>query len=241
MGKRQVVWRCAKPQMKQEDIEKVLQPETQAQKEISIPVRPFTNKSKTIKRDSQQQKKITEDKNSREQKTEGVAGVSKQDSGRNLSNYICKKTFTIPPKHDLNWLSYPYNSSDRFTLENRANKVKERVLRCTTSNELNQLLFSSKATEVELNWLVDNYLTAAEIKQLHQIQSSIQGNLFSSSSEIVEYKYEDVIAEIDKEMERWRWSTEDGRNYISDRYNQKSRLHLTDEELLEFWNHLRNL
>jgi hypothetical protein len=69
----------------------------------------------------------------------GVAGVSKQDSVRNLSNYTREKTPTKPPKHEINWLSYPYNSSDRAHLENRGNKVKERILSCTTSNELNQL------------------------------------------------------------------------------------------------------
>ena len=57
----------------------------------------------------------------------------------------------------------------------------------------------------------------------------------------MEYEYGEVIAQIDKEMERLGWTTEDGRNYISDRYNKRSRLHLSDEELIEFWNNLKSL
>ena len=83
-------------------------------------------------------------------------------------------------------------------------------------------------------------MSKSEIEQLQQIQNSTQGNLFSSSSsKIVEYEYRELIAEIDLEMERLGWTTEDGRNYISDRYNKKSRLHLTDNELVEFWQYLK--
>jgi hypothetical protein len=55
------------------------------------------------------------------------------------------------------------------------------------------------------------------------------------------YEYQEIIASIDEEMKRLGWSVEDGQKYLSDRYNQKSRIHLSDEELIEFWHDLRNL
>ena len=144
---------------------------------------------------------------------------------------------------ELNWQSYPYNSSDRYTLENRAKKVKERVLNCATSNQLNELLFSSKATELELDWLIDNYFTSTEIQQLEQIKNSTQGNLFTSPQpeevEIIEIDFNDIKADMDLQMQRIGWSTEQGRQYLIDTYGKRSRLHLTDEELLEFWDYLK--
>ena len=117
---------------------------------------------------------------------------------------------------------------------------------------MNKLLFSSKATELELNWLIENCFTEAEKKQLQQIQGSTQGNLFSESYaeryplgqqqskrvETVEIDFNDIKADIDLQMQRLGWTTEQGRQYLIDIYGKKSRLHLTDEELLEFWTHL---
>ena len=48
-----------------------------------------------------------------------------------------------------------------------------------------------------------------------------------------------MIEAIDKEMKRLEWSVEDGKRYISDRYNSKSRRLLSDEELMEFWQYLK--
>jgi hypothetical protein len=126
---------------------------------------------------------------------------------------------------------------------------------------LNQLLFSRQGTEVELNWLVENYLTETERAQLRQIQNSTQGNLFfnnesqaslnsqshevradedpDSSANVVVYEYEEIIAEIDAEMKRLGWSVSDGQNFLSDRYGKKSRINLSDEQLIEFWHYLR--
>ena len=137
----------------------------------------------------------------------------------------------------INWKTYPYNSNDNYTLKNRANKVKERIMGCATSNELNKLIFLGKVTEIELNWLVQNYLTATERKQLQKTQNATQGNLFSTPSkqeEVIELEFEEIIEAIDREMKRLGWSIEDGKKYLSDRYNKKSRIQLNDRELLEF-------
>ena len=49
----------------------------------------------------------------------------------------------------IDWKTYPYDSNDPYTLKNRANKVKERIMGCATSNELNKLIFLGKVTEIE--------------------------------------------------------------------------------------------
>ena len=133
-------------------------------------------------------------------------------------------------------------------MENRALKVKERVLNCTTSNELNELLFSRGANELELNWLVENYFTTTERAQLKQIQNSTQTNLFSEPQptaktekevEIIEYDFNEIKSAIDKELKRLGWSNERGKQHLISTYNKKSRLSLSDEELLEFGNYLK--
>ena len=170
-------------------------------------------------------------------------------------------TPVVTPKID--WLSYPYNSSDRAYLENRAKKVKERVFKCTTKSQLNELLFSSKATELELNWLIDNCFTEAEKTQLQMIKSTTQTNLFTeperssralrvfpkdatssindpSKKEVVKYDFNEIKDDIDLQMQHLGWSIERGKQYLINTYGKKSRLHLTDEELLEFWDYLKN-
>lgn len=126
-------------------------------------------------------------------------------------------TPAVTANKEINWSSYPYNSSDhgsasfadRYTLKNRADKVRERVLGCATSNELNKLIFLGKVTEVELNWLVQNYLTSTEKKVIQQTQKATQGNLFStpeSESEVINVEMSEMIEAIDREMKRLGWS-----------------------------------
>lgn len=52
--------------------------------------------------------------------------------------------------------------------------------------------------------------------------------------------YEDVIAAIDREMARLKWIKEQGRDYLIEKYNKRSRQLLTDEELLDFLSHLKS-
>ena len=45
----------------------------------------------------------------------------------------------------------------------------------------------------------------------------------------------------DVEVKRLGWTTEQGRNYLKKKYGKRSRLHLTDKQLLEFLNYLQSL
>ncbi len=82
-------------------------------------------------------------------------------------------------KSDINWTTYPYQSQDTYTLKNRANKVKERVLDCATQSDLITLFAESKASEAEVTWLKENLLTKSEIATVESAWRTKQGNLFT--------------------------------------------------------------
>ena len=101
-------------------------------------------------------------------------------------------------------------------------------------------MFSRRANELELNWLVENYFTRAEKAQLCQISRSTQTNLFSEpKTEVIEYKFDEIKADIDATMQRLGWTTEQGKQYLIDTYGKKSRIQLSDRELPEFWEYLK--
>ena len=140
----------------------------------------------------------------------------------------------------INWQSYPYNSSNQKSLQERASKVKEIILNCGTSNELIKLDNEGKISEREITWLKENVLTPAEREQVKQIESTRQGNLFSldSNQEVVHEDFNEVMRSSDEQMRRLNWSRGDGKDYLIKTYGVKSRLKLTDGQLIEFFNYL---
>lgn len=56
-----------------------------------------------------------------------------------------------------------------------------------------------------------------------------------------EFDFHDIKNRIDLEMKRLNWTKEQGRDYLLSTYGKRSRLHLTNEELLEFLGHIENL
>ena len=61
------------------------------------------------------------------------------------------------------------------------------------------------------------------------------------ATETIEFDFNDIKHKTDLEMKRLRWTKEQGREYLLSTYGKRSRLHLTDEELLEFWRYLETL
>ena len=74
---------------------------------------------------------------------------------------------------EIDWVSYPYNSSDRYTRENRANKVKSRILACATSNELISLHADGKVSEPEIKWLKEKATNLRRDKRNEEGESYI--------------------------------------------------------------------
>ncbi|ELS03642.1 hypothetical protein Xen7305DRAFT_00033660 [Xenococcus sp. PCC 7305] len=56
-----------------------------------------------------------------------------------------------------------------------------------------------------------------------------------------EFDFNQIRHKIDLEMKRLSWTKEQGRDYLLSTYGKRSRLHLTDDELLEFWHYLETL
>ena len=158
-AKRQVVWKRATPPP---GIEEVLQAKTQSQQGISrstIPTTPNSNNiSDSVKAEKEQVNKKLEVK-----LDSGIAEPQSQ-SGQHIQAATPSKSVDAIL---VDWFSYPYQSrgaegnsfAGRYTLENRANKVKERVLNCGTNNELISLHAEGKVTEVEINWIKANLST----------------------------------------------------------------------------------
>lgn len=59
--------------------------------------------------------------------------------------------------------------------------------------------------------------------------------------EYVEIDFNDIIKEIDYHLFRAGWNKEKARNYLIFQYHKRSRLKLTDDELLEFLAMTKNL
>ena len=147
---------------------------------------------------------------------------------------------------EIDWQSYPYSSRDTFTLKNRANKVKERVLSCTTQNELITLYAEGKVSEVEISWLKSNLLTTNERQQLEAVETTKQTNLFDGNSEESTKKnqepsFESIKQQIDLERKRVGWSKETAISYIQEKYSVSLRQDMTIEQLIELRDYLRGL
>ncbi len=232
-GKRQVVWKPATPPP---SIEEVLQAESKIQQGLSTPTIPTTPNSNIISGEVKAEV-IEQDNEKLEDQVQENRQVSQSQSGQDIQSATPDRKSPATP---IDWQSYPYNSGDRYTLENRANKVKERVLGCGTSNELIALMADGKVSEPEINWIKANLLSESEYAQLNTIEETQQGNLFSQQSPNEVIEWEQIKSEIDSNMKRLGWSKKQGKQYLIKRYGKTSRLHLTDAELIEFNNFLKS-
>ena len=213
-----------------------MQAEIKTQQGISTPTIPTTPNSNIISGEVKAEV-IEQDNEKLEEQVQQNREVSKSQSGQDIQSATPnQKSSAIP----LDWSSYPYNSQDTYTLQNRANKVKERVLGCGTNNELISLHADGKASEPEINWIKANYLNQSEYAQLTTIEGTTQGNLFSQQQEPDVIEWEQIKNQIDSNMKRLGWSKKQGKQYLIKRYGKTSRLHLTDAELIEFSNYLKS-
>jgi len=239
-GRRQVVWHPAIPY--QAGVVEVLHSETQLQQSLStptIPAIPFSEKVKN--KDNFQnldsEKSLSEQSNKKLGQT-GVVGVADPENSFTIRDVDCN-TSAIPLESTILWQSYPYQSKDVCTLKDRANKVKERVLSCTTSNELISLYADGKISHSEINWLKSYLLTQQECLQLEAIEKRKQLNLFTEHNE--EPTRAQLKKQIDTEAKRIRWSKQIGLDYIQNKYSVTSRQEMSIEQLIEFHQYLQTL
>jgi hypothetical protein len=87
----------------------------------------------------------------------------------------------------------------------------------------------------------DNYSLLSELPE----EASLTEEELPAPEPVVvipeEIDYSVLKTKIDVEMKRLAWTTEKGREYLISTYGKKSRLLLTNEELLEFYNYLSSI
>jgi hypothetical protein len=71
--------------------------------------------------------------------------------------------------------------------------------------------------------------------------SSSSLDVSTTVAEIEAIDFNDIKQKTDIEIKRLGWTRDDGRDFLQTRYGKRSRLHLTDEQLLEFLRYLEKL
>jgi putative DNA primase/helicase len=56
-----------------------------------------------------------------------------------------------------------------------------------------------------------------------------------------DHDWNQLLTAIDVELARVRWSVSQAKEYVMSTYHQRSRKLLSDRQLIEFWQYLRNL
>ena len=235
-GLRQVVWQPTIPLPPPQGIAEVLQPENVTPQGLSIPTIPtIPNQTNTF------EKNLPENKipnNKLGNQVQPGIEVSPTQSKQEIQP---STPTTTPPKQDaIPWHNYEYNGNKQAK-QQRANKVRERILNCQTHNDLIKLLSNDQASTVEIDWLRKNLLTKTEIEHLESVEATRQGNLFNesdlsaiSTQPTLSKDWNEVISSIDAQMKRIGWTVEIAQNYLQKTYGVKSRLHLNDGMLIEF-------
>ena len=94
----------------------------------------------------------------------------------------------------------------------------------------------------------DNLSSATEIETLSNLSDATEKPLpkttdetDAAQAEVIEMDFNQIKHQTDIEIKRLGWTRDDGRNFLQSHYGKRSRLHLTDEELLEFLHYLESL
>jgi P4 family phage/plasmid primase-like protien len=142
------------------------------------------------------------------------------------------------PVASLDYSTYPHRTSDDIRAkQNQAQRCKEKMLSCHTSERLAQFKSEGGFSETEIKWVYHRLLTPAEQAQVREAASLSQLSLF----EQVDYNWQKAIAAIDTELERLGWSVEQAKEYLIAKYNKRSRQLLDNEEIIEFWMDLKKM
>ena len=133
------------------------------------------------------------------------------------------------------WQSYPYQSKDIYTLKNRANKVKQRVLNCSTKGELVSLYAQGLITASEVKWLKNNLLSQPSCDRLAEVEVTEQINIFNQN------EHRELKAQTTREIRRIGWCKKQGMKYIKERYGVSDRSQMSVNQLAEFRDYLEAL
>ncbi len=72
------------------------------------------------------------------------------------------------------------------------------------------------------------------------VRQNSNSAIATESTEAINFDFNEVKQKTDLEIRRLGWTKEDGREFLKSRYGKRSRLHLTDRQLLEFLHYLES-
>ncbi|VEP11455.1 hypothetical protein H1P_1050006 [Hyella patelloides LEGE 07179] len=167
------------------------------------------------------------------------------------------------PHHILENLSQHQDNSIRQAVASNQNislSIMKQFLRDKSNSVKAALARNKKMTFIFLNELAKNAINNQDTNEILPILLSIRLNpnitleleerlsqicikTFQklNSSQPFTLDFNEIREFTDLEMKRVSWTKEIGRNYLLKTYGKKSRLHLTDRELIEFCQHIINL
>lgn len=136
----------------------------------------------------------------------------------------------------LDYSTYPHRTSnDIRAKKKRAGKCKEGMLACTNKEELARFKSEAGFSEAEIKWVYRHALTPAQREKVKGAADCNQLNLL----ERFFLDWDDLVAAIDAELARLGWTVEVARDHLARTYGVKSRLQLSDEQVIEFWEYLK--
>ena len=138
----------------------------------------------------------------------------------------------------IDYSTFPHlTSNDLRAKEKRAISIKKRMLASSDKVQLAQLKELAGYSPHEIDWVWKHGLTSTEKTQIKQAANTIQRDIFDGQT----YPWQEVIQGIDLELVRLGWTTEQGQQYIKEKYGKHSRQLLDDHQLLSFWQDLQRM
>lgn len=72
------------------------------------------------------------------------------------------------------------------------------------------------------------------------VRQNSNSAIANESTEAIDFDFNEVKQKTDLEIRRLGWTKDEGREFLKSRYGKRSRLHLTDRQLLEFLHYLKS-
>ncbi len=157
-------------------------------------------------------------------KTSNISNIN--DSTKTLSTLEAIGLKTSTAKTEPAIVSQPPTPEPSVEPENvEVNSNPEPVI--NSSN----LFEGTSAKEQYSNPLAENNNIVSQLPDSNDSQ-----NIESETTETIDFN--EIKQKTDIEIKRLGWTKDDGREFLKTRYGKRSRLHLTDEQLLEFLRYL---
>jgi putative DNA primase/helicase len=143
-----------------------------------------------------------------------------------------------PVQLSPDYSTYPHRTSnDIRAKKNRADRCKEQMLLCTTSEELEQFKSEGGFSKSEIEWVYGYLLLSEQQAKVDEAEIAQQMNLL----EEINHDWNQLLTAIDVELARLGWSVSQAKEYVMSTYHKRSRKLLSDRQLIEFWQYLKNL